>query len=167
MSILFDCKCGKPLKVKEEFAGKKIKCPYCGVLMTAPVATPAVAVAAAKEVAVAGGPSLHDEGAISIEDGPLDHGIRIEMSGTGSGENFAPTAAASVGAAAEPMDESNKRYKVVTTKELGFVSKFDSSKLEDALNQYAAKGWSVRTSMRITVQAHGGAHDELVFILER
>jgi hypothetical protein len=38
MAIEHTCKCGAKLKVKEELAGKKIKCPKCSVAFTLPVA---------------------------------------------------------------------------------------------------------------------------------
>lgn len=160
MPILFNCKCGKPLKARDELAGKKIKCPHCGVLLTAPPPTPATTGAKAAETTKGAGTLL--EGAISIEDLPLtEEASRIAVSTPGIGEG--PAAAAE----AAPLDDSEKKYKVVTTKDLGFVSKFDAARLEDALNQYWKKGWAVRSTVRITVPGHGGAHDELVFILER
>jgi len=38
MSIEHTCQCGAKLKVKDELAGKKIKCPKCSVAFTLPVA---------------------------------------------------------------------------------------------------------------------------------
>jgi hypothetical protein len=36
MSITFDCPCGKVLRVKDEHAGRRVKCPMCGNMATAP-----------------------------------------------------------------------------------------------------------------------------------
>jgi hypothetical protein len=36
MSIPFRCDCGKQLAAKDEFAGKRLKCPACGKLLTIP-----------------------------------------------------------------------------------------------------------------------------------
>jgi hypothetical protein len=36
MSILIRCKCGKELKVKDELAGRRAKCPECGDIFTVP-----------------------------------------------------------------------------------------------------------------------------------
>ena len=33
MSIIFECKCGKRFRSKDEYAGKKMKCPVCGELL--------------------------------------------------------------------------------------------------------------------------------------
>lgn len=40
MSLLIECVCGKKLKVRDELAGKKVKCPGCGKTLVAP--TPAM-----------------------------------------------------------------------------------------------------------------------------
>ncbi len=37
MSIDFSCVCGRKLRVKEEFAGRKFKCPGCGKVVQAPM----------------------------------------------------------------------------------------------------------------------------------
>jgi hypothetical protein len=36
MSIAFSCMCGKPLKARSEFAGRKIRCPGCQQILTIP-----------------------------------------------------------------------------------------------------------------------------------
>lgn len=36
MSLVIACACGQKLKVRDEFAGKKAKCPKCGNVLTAP-----------------------------------------------------------------------------------------------------------------------------------
>ena len=36
MSIDFSCACGRKLRVKDEFAGRKFKCPGCGKVTQAP-----------------------------------------------------------------------------------------------------------------------------------
>jgi hypothetical protein len=41
MPITFSCSCGKRLSVKDEFAGRRVKCPACGGVCTAPAAEPA------------------------------------------------------------------------------------------------------------------------------
>jgi len=42
MAIAFNCACGKHLKARDEFAGRKIKCPSCQTILVIPAATPAV-----------------------------------------------------------------------------------------------------------------------------
>ena len=37
MPIRFRCKCGKGFKVADKFAGKRVKCPACGIAMVVPV----------------------------------------------------------------------------------------------------------------------------------
>ncbi len=41
MAIMFACSCGKSLHAKDELAGKKTKCPGCGVILTVPAPEPA------------------------------------------------------------------------------------------------------------------------------
>lgn len=40
MSISFACECGKTFNVAEEYAGKRTKCPACGVELTFPESEP-------------------------------------------------------------------------------------------------------------------------------
>lgn len=39
MPVSFKCECGKALRVKDEFAGKKVKCPSCGRIIVTPEIT--------------------------------------------------------------------------------------------------------------------------------
>jgi hypothetical protein len=41
MPIPFNCECGKKLQAKDEFAGKRMKCPGCGTVLTIPGPAPA------------------------------------------------------------------------------------------------------------------------------
>src|SRR5438874_10778897 len=36
MAIITPCACGKKLRTKDDFAGKRIKCPSCGTVLTVP-----------------------------------------------------------------------------------------------------------------------------------
>lgn len=40
MPITFSCACGKMLQVKDEFAGRRVKCPACSAVATAPAEEP-------------------------------------------------------------------------------------------------------------------------------
>ncbi|MBP3957496.1 hypothetical protein J8F10_19790 [Gemmata sp. G18] len=40
MPITFDCACGKVLRVADEHAGRRVKCPVCDAVCTAPEAEP-------------------------------------------------------------------------------------------------------------------------------
>jgi hypothetical protein len=51
MPITLSCKCGKQLRTKDEFAGKKIKCPGCGVILAIPAAAPSPETAVAAPTA--------------------------------------------------------------------------------------------------------------------
>src|SRR5262249_7231853 len=36
MPVTFSCACGRSLRVKDELAGRKVKCPQCGGVLTGP-----------------------------------------------------------------------------------------------------------------------------------
>jgi hypothetical protein len=55
MPLLMRCNCGKPLRVPDELAGKKVRCPSCQTVLPVPGGAPAVAQPVA--VAVAAAPS--------------------------------------------------------------------------------------------------------------
>src|SRR5690349_19106565 len=38
MAIRFACQCGKPLQAPDNFAGRKMRCPACGTVLTIPAA---------------------------------------------------------------------------------------------------------------------------------
>ncbi|MBM3979520.1 MAG: hypothetical protein FJ304_04405 [Planctomycetes bacterium] len=40
MPIAFDCSCGKTLRVPDEFAGRRAKCPACAAVLTVPLPEP-------------------------------------------------------------------------------------------------------------------------------
>jgi hypothetical protein len=40
MPIAFSCSCSKAMKARDEFAGRNVKCPQCGKVVTIPQAQP-------------------------------------------------------------------------------------------------------------------------------
>src|SRR5262245_15484384 len=57
MPMVIECACGKKLKVRDELACKKGKCPGCGQAVLAPTPTPIVVEPVAEEV-MAGEPPI-------------------------------------------------------------------------------------------------------------
>ncbi len=47
MTLILNCGCGKRLQAKQEWAGKRVKCPQCATLLTVPAAAAPVAAPAA------------------------------------------------------------------------------------------------------------------------
>ncbi len=163
MAIEVLCVCGQFLKAKDEFAGKRIKCPHCGAGLQVP-GTPAPAPAP--------GPAARE--AIALGDGP----IPFELPTARVSEPSAPmptapataaTAAVTAPVATAPQAGARQglEYKVIMHKDMGFTTRFDPAKLEDALNRFSAEGWGVRSAVVLNLPGHAGAHDELVVILER
>jgi RsiW-degrading membrane proteinase PrsW (M82 family) len=54
MAIAFSCKCGRPLKARDELAGKRARCPQCGTIMEIPRPEPT--------------PAAEDEALYSLEE---------------------------------------------------------------------------------------------------
>jgi hypothetical protein len=48
MAIPFNCACGKKLQAKDQFGGRRLKCPQCGIVLTIPKPAPARSAAPAK-----------------------------------------------------------------------------------------------------------------------
>jgi hypothetical protein len=174
MPIAFQCLCGAPLKAKEESAGKKTKCPQCGKVIDIPGgATKVTAAVVASGPVASADPFAPDldwsslsgthAAASAVASGPADPSR--PTSGAITIDSIAPTADGT-----DPprlADPSIRQYKVLSQKEQGFTGKFNPVKLEEALNQWAHRGWSVKTASSIKVQGHGGDHEELIVILER
>ena len=60
-----------------------------------------------------------------------------------------------------------KQYKILTLKDRFFSGKFDPEKLEQALNSYAAEGWSVVSTATAEIPSFGRSREELITVLER
>lgn len=58
-------------------------------------------------------------------------------------------------------------YKILSQKDKWFTGKFDPDKLEQAINSYAAQGWSVRHAVTATIPGITSSREEMVIILER
>jgi hypothetical protein len=68
MAIAFSCSCGKQLRAREEFAGRKIKCPGCQTVLVIPAPAPVeVSAPAATEIP----PALPVQEPILPDDPPL------------------------------------------------------------------------------------------------
>lgn len=170
-SITFDCECGKPLKARPEAAGKKTKCPHCGVFVQIPLES-VVRVAATS--AAAGGPG---SAKIAIDDDfvPVHlPQVRPSPSPVSASSKSAEMAAVTATVAATPVTEvrehtigSDRAYKVLTSKDMGFVAKFDSARFEETLNHWERKGFHLATAFALNIATHTGNHDELIVILKK
>lgn len=163
MPIVFNCTCGKPLRAKDESAGKKTKCPHCSAVVSIPGALRG------------GGPP-----STQIEALPLDMvWPTIEVQPTadpGSSTQIKiDSLSAAAGGAGDPQRPSDRprpadgthQYKVLSGKDQGMTGKFNPLKLEEVLNDHARQGWAVKTAATIAIVSHSGTHDELIVILER
>ena len=163
MAIVFSCTCGKPLKAKDEMAGKKTKCPHCGAVLPIPTAA-----------SKAGSAVAMDPNAVPVDDIVWP---TLEANPGGQGTE---AAAAAPGAGAPPSDapaprpsdlprptDGTLQYKVLSQKDHSSSGKVNFLRLEEVVNEHARQGWIVKSSFVINVPGHIGNHDELVLILER
>lgn len=174
MTIVFTCACGRLLRAKPEFAGKRTKCPHCGGLMAIPAASGLSEWAAdvgpehgPGALARAAGPgSGDDHAAIRVDDfTPSIPPSRIDLSGSADSQTAVVPHQDLV---LEPAEGATPcRYRVLTHRDMGFAAKFDAAKLEDTLNRFAREGWAVKAAVTLNLTSHSGNHEELVVILER
>ncbi len=178
MPIVFACPCGTNLKAKPEDSGKRTRCPRCGKVLTIPDGSdPVTAVASSKAT------SSGDPNAIAVDDlawPTIDDHAHSEPASSHDvpvAERPETTSIQVDSAVADrphhdPLDDARPtdgthQYKVLTPKDYGLTGKFNPSKLEEALNTLAHKGWGVRTASVLRIHSHSGDHDELILILER
>jgi hypothetical protein len=60
-----------------------------------------------------------------------------------------------------------REYKVLTRKNLWFSGEFSPEGLQEALNTYAQQGWSLKSTMVLSIPGPEGSRDELIVIMER
>ena len=161
--------CGERGKIPSSLIGSRIKCKKCNVSFTVspPAAKAAVAAGTAGSAAAAATTEgIEVEGldasawALSTES---TSGLKAEASSepdhkSESSSSFVPAGSAS----------GHKEYKLLTPRDKIFESRFDLSRLEEALNQFARQGWTVRTMFAPHVKGFSGALEEtIVVLLER
>jgi hypothetical protein len=70
--------------------------------------------------------------------------------------------------AAEPGRPRHREFKLLTPKDKIFDNKFDIARLEEALNHYGQKGWSVKAMSTPHIKNFAGVLEEvIVVVLER
>lgn len=61
-----------------------------------------------------------------------------------------------------------KEYKVLSQNDDYFSNDFAPEKLEEAMNEYAQKGWEVISATSVSIPgALGGTKDEFIVVMER
>jgi DNA-directed RNA polymerase subunit RPC12/RpoP len=170
MPIIMVCKCGRELRARPESAGKKSKCPHCGVEVMIPAASTAAAPAAGSQ-----NPSetfTYFEWGSNEKDPAksAEQGKPTSPSAASASPDSIPIKvddAVSAPLQKGPSFASNQKYKVLTHKEMGFAVKFDPQKLEETLNQWAEAGWRVKSTAVMEFTSHTGSHPEFVVLMEK
>jgi hypothetical protein len=173
--------CMQEGRVPDNFLGRRIKCAKCGgrFLVTGVASNPADPGARALPAGGAGGGS-----SVRSPDAPTFEGIVVEGLEGGYPElqddgalevpaepaREAPTPGFGemLGAEGTMHPEGVKEYKLLTPKDKIFDNKFDLARLEEVINAFASKGWTVRSMTSAQVAAFsGGMREELLVLLER
>ncbi|WP_406693504.1 DUF4177 domain-containing protein [Singulisphaera sp. Ch08] len=161
MSISFNCECGKPLKSKEEMAGRKTKCPHCGTILTIPGTL-------AKSANLAKTESIHSAHPDALKVEGLDWSSPEVTATTTASE---PAPASGVDSLRRPdlprPDDGSKQYKVLGQRDHSASGKINFASMEATLNEQAHHGWIMKAAFVINLPGHAGSHDEVVLILER
>ena len=152
MSLEVTCQCGRRFHTKEEYAGKKAKCPGCGnvLLIPAQPLTPE---------------AVYD---LPSESPPLQTSPQtLLLTEIKALLESLTSILQSSKTASDAADPSSVRYKVLTQKDKWFTGKFDPEMLENAVNAYADQGWRVRGVATASIPGFGGSRDELIVLMER
>lgn len=165
MSISFNCVCGKPLRSKEDMAGRKTKCPHCGAILTIPgtcvkVTTTAALAAKAESLNPAHPDAVRVEG--------LDWSSPEVPAVAISSESVLTPGDDLIRRLDPPRpDDGSKQYKVLGQRDHSASGKINLASMEATLNEHAHHGWVMKTAFVVNVPGHSGSHDEVVLILER
>jgi len=160
--------CGERGKIGSSFIGSRLKCKKCGLSFL--VSAPAAKQAAEKPAAVAAA-AIETPGGIEVEG--LDASSWSLSTEVGAAlkatvEPDQPAEAGSAFIAAETSPGSPHEYKLLTSRDKFFEGKFDLPRLEEALNHYGRKGWTVKAMSTPHLKGFSGAMEEtIVVVLER
>jgi hypothetical protein len=165
--------CGERGKIPSSLIGSRIKCKKCGVSFTvspppakagAPAGSAAPAPAAA--VAVATSDGIEVEG-LDASHWALSTDSTSGLKAVASTEGDAKPESSSSFVQAGPAS-GHKEYKLLTPKDKIFDSRFDLTRLEEALNHFSRQGWVVRAMLTPHIKGFSGALEEtIVVLLER
>lgn len=159
MPIEVACACGRTFKVKDEHAGRRVKCPACGSVLDIPMPTSEPSPSPA-------GLNLND-----LHEGLHEDRMGVDREASLTDVwNVLVAISNKLGdlSSASPVGPGRQReYKVITQKDKWFSGKFDPEKVEGALNSYAKQGWSLKGVATASVPGFGGQRDELVIVMER
>jgi hypothetical protein len=159
--------CGEKGKIAPDLIGARIKCKKCGntFLVSPPAAKAVAAAASATSAAAAQTPEgIQVEGldastwSLSTETGVTIQAEARPDPGPGQHDSSAHGEESSA-----PREVP--QYKLLTSKDKCFEGKFDLTRLEDAINQHAKQGWTVKAMTLPHVKGYGGVIEETVVVL--
>jgi hypothetical protein len=159
--------CGEKGKIAPDLIGARIKCKKCGnSFLVSPPAAKAVAAAASATSAAAG----HTPEGIQVEG--LDAstwtlsnetGVTLHAEAKPDAVSGHHDSSAHFEASSAPAEV--RQYKLLTSKDKYFESKFDLARLEEAINHFAKLGWIVKAMTLPHIKGYGGVIEETVVVL--
>jgi hypothetical protein len=162
--------CGERGKIGAGFIGSRLKCKKCGssFLVSAPAAKQTAANAPAVPAAALATPGGIEVEGLDASSWTLSTEVGVALKAEATAE---PDPTAESGSAFIPTDASPgspHEYKLLTSRDKFFEGKFDLPRLEEALNHYGRKGWTVKAMSTPHLKGFSGALEEtIVVLLER
>jgi hypothetical protein len=163
--------CGERGKIPPSLIGARIKCKKCSVSfqVSAPVAKVTAAPSSSSSL-----PTAAAEGSEGIEVEGLDASswslstepaVALKAEAAAEPDNRADSSAFAPASTSAP---GPREYKLLTPKDKFFDARFDLARLEEALNHFARKGWTVKAVTTPHIKGFSGAMEEtIVVLLER
>jgi Domain of unknown function (DUF4177) len=162
--------CGERGKIGASFIGSRLKCKKCGLsfMVSAPVAKQTAGPAAAVPAGAIDTPSGIEVEGLDASSWSLSTEVGVALKAEATAEPDQPAEAGSAFIATETSPGSAREYKLLTSRDKYFEGKFDLPRLEEALNHYGRKGWSVKAMSTPHLKGFSGALEEtIVVLLER
>jgi hypothetical protein len=162
--------CGERGKIGSSFIGSRLKCKKCGLsfLVSAPAAKQTAAPTGAVATAATETPGGIEVEGLDASSWSLSTEVGVALKAEAMAEPDQPADAGSAFVAADGSSGARREYKLLTPKDKFFDGKFDLSRLEEALNHFGKKGWTVKAVSTPHLKGFSGAMEEtIVVLLER
>ncbi len=159
--------CGEKGKIAPNLIGARIKCKKCGnSFLVSPPAGKPVAAAAATSSSVAS----HTPEGIQVEGLEMSSWSLSTETGVTLQAEAKPDLAPSQQSFSAHVEELSapggvRQYKLLTSKDKIFEGKFELTRLEEVINQYAKQGWTVKAMTLPHIKGYGGVIEETVVVL--
>ncbi len=162
--------CGERGKIGSSFIGSRLKCKKCGLsfVVSAPAAKQTAGATAAVHAAAVETPGGIEVEGLDASHWSLSTDVGVALKAEATAEPDQPAEAGTAFVAADGPSASRREYKLLTPRDKYFDGKFDLTRLEEALNHFGKKGWTVKAMSTPHLKGFSGALEEtIVVLLER